>query len=356
MRPHLTTALVILLITSLLPASQEKMSGNFSAAARPEYLQRHKLASLLFEPRKADPSAFDSHAVECPMVFRYNDRWHMAYTAIKLTDGKPDSIIALADSDDLIHWKNRRPILPRGKTGQFDHGGVSGPFVWQEGTRLYMTYAGFPRIGYETRPGKHGLAYSDDLENWTRSAHNPIHEPGPKGSWNDNILYKTFIMKHAGKYWMFYNAHGSRDNCEQIGLATSTDRIHWAEHPDNPLLRKGDPVRYRDHVIIADPWIMKFGQLYHMFYFAYDGKHARECLATSTDLLHWTKSAFNPIMDAGPAGSYDSLHCHKPCVVESAGTYYHFYTACQVLRNKKEHRAIALATSKKLPNVKYRAN
>jgi len=279
----------------------------------------------------------------------------MAYTAITRTDGKVDSTIALADSTDLIHWTNRRRILRRGAPGQFDHGGVSGPFVWREGERLYMTYAGFPQLGYESRPGRHGLAHSDDLETWVRSSHNPIHGPGPKGGWNDSIVYKTFVMKHDGKYWMFYNAHGARDNCEQIGLATSTDRIVWKEHPANPLLRKGDPQRDRDHVIIADPWIMKFGRRYHMFYFAYDGRHARECLATSDDLIRWTKWKGNPLMDVGPAGTYDALHCHKPCIVESDGVYYHFYTACHKRRDGKEHRAIALATSRKLPGIAYRA-
>ncbi len=315
---------------------------------------RHKLESLVLEPRRNSPDAFDSQSVECPMVFRYGDQWHMAYTAITRIGGNVDSTIALADSDDLIHWTNRRQILQRGDAGTFDHGGVSGPFVWREGKRLYMTYAGFPRMGYEARPGKHGLAWSDDLETWARSPHNPIHGPGPKGTWNDNIVYKTFVMKHDGKYWMFYNAHGSRDNCEQIGLATSSDLIHWTEHPDNPLLRKGDPAKDRDNVIIADPWIMKSAHGYQMFYFAFDGKHARECLATSNDLLHWKKWSGNPVMDVGPPGTYDSLHCHKPCIVKAGGVYYHFYTACEIRPNGKEYRAIALATSEKLPDVAYR--
>ena len=315
---------------------------------------RHKLRSLVLQPQRDKPEAFDSHAVECPMVFRYGDRWYMAYSAIRLTDGKSDSTIGLADSKDLVHWTNRRRILPRGDPGEFDHGGISGPFVWQEGKRLYMTYAGFPRLGYEARPGKHGLAWSDDLQTWTKSPHNPIHGPGTKGTWNDNIVYKTFVMKHEGKYWMFYNAHGSRGNCEQIGLATSTDLVHWTEHPDNPLLRKGDPVKDRDHVIIADPWIMKSKDRYHLFYFAFDGKHARECLATSTDLLHWSKWPGNPVMDVGRRGTYDSLHCHKPCIVEADGVYYHFYTACEIRPDGKEYRAIALATSEELPGVAYR--
>ena len=33
-------------------------------------------------------------------------------------------------------------------------------------------------------------------------------------------MYKVFVMRHDGRYWMFYNAYGSTEKCEQIGLAT----------------------------------------------------------------------------------------------------------------------------------------
>jgi len=184
---------------------------------------------------------------------------------------------------------------------------------------------------------------------WTKASFNPIHLPGPKGTWNDDCLYKVFVLKHEGRYWMFYNAYGTPDRCEQIGLATSNDLREWREHPDNPLLRRGDAEKDRDHLIIGDPWIVKRGDLWEMYYFGFDGRHARENLATSSDLIHWTKSPFNPIMDAGPAGSYDSVHCHKPCLVEKDGVVYHFFTAVGVRGENPDYRAIGLATSRRLP-------
>ena len=124
--------------------------------------------------------------------------------------------------------------------------------------------------------------------------------------------------------------------------------------PDNPLLRRGDPKKDRDHRIIGDPWIMRQGDVWEMYYFGFDGQHARECLATSSDLVHWKKSPLNPIMDAGPPGTYDSIHCHKPCIILHDGVYYHFYTACGPRPDGSEHRAIGLAMSRKLPGVRYR--
>lgn len=324
---------------------------------RPAHLQRYKLKDLILEPRTQDPKLFDSHIVECPMVLRWRDRWLMYYSGIKLADGQVDSTIGMAVSDDLVHWKDCRQVLTHGPEGSFDHGGLTGPFVWAEGDELFMIYIGFPRLGYESRPGRHGFARSRDGINWEKDAVNPVHDIGPKDSWNQDCVYKTFVMKHAGEYWMYYNAEGLNDRgerCEQIGLATSTDLRHWREHPANPLLRSGDPVQNRDHKIIGDPWIMRCDDSWEMYYFGFDGRHAREHLATSADLLHWTKSPLNPIMDVGPPGSYDERYCHKPCIILHEGVYYHFYTAVGCRGEDHSYRAIALATSVILPDVAYR--
>jgi len=333
---------------------------------RPAHLQRFKLAELVLEPRSEDPSLFDSHKVECPMVIRRGGEWWMYYTGIQLVDGVVHKTIGRATSKDLVDWGDRRQVLERGPQGAFDFGGLSGPFVFEvdsthadeaRGPSLAMIYVAFPGLGYETKPGRQGLAWSTDGIQWTRSPANPIRDIGERPSWDDECLYKPFVTKHQGEFWMFYNAYGSADHCEQMGLAKAA-RLEgpWKRHPANPILRKGDPERDRDHRIIGDPWIMRSptADVWEMYYFAFDGQHARECLATSTDLVHWTKSPFNPIMDVGPPGSYDSIHCHKPSIVIHEGVYYHFVTSCGPDGRGGEHRAIGLATSRRIEGVKYR--
>lgn len=350
---------------------QPLWAGEPVGVDRPAHLQRYKLARPVFEPRRDDPALFDSGKVECPMVIRRGDAWWMYYTAIQIKDGMVHSTIGRAVSDDLIHWRDRRQVVQRGPEGAFDHGGISGPFVFSlpspatqsqpvanassASGRLYLIYIGFPRVGYESKPGRHGFAWSDDGIHWTKSPANPIRDVGEPGSWDDDCLYKTFVMPHAGKLWMFYNAYGAEARCEQIGLAVADELTGpWRRHPANPLIRPGDPQRDRDQVIIGDPWIMRHGEVWEMYYFGFDGRHARECLATSTDLIHWTKSPLNPILDAGPEGSYDAIHAHKPCIVVRDGVYYHFYTACGPDGAGGEHRTIGLATSQRLPGVEYR--
>lgn len=370
-------SLCALLVSAL---QGQVLTSQPAAGERPAHLRRHKLAERVLEPRSHDPSLFDSHKVECPMVIQRGDEWWMYYTGIQLVDGVVHKTIGRAVSTDLTHWTDRRQVLQRGPQGAFDFGGLSGPFVFEvkdHPTRpnrgnqrvsaelphsrppgsLAMIYVAFPGLGYETRPGRQGLAWSNDGVHWKRSPANPIRDIGEKGNWDDSCLYKPFVMHHQGRYWMFYNAYGTADHCEQMGLA-SAERLEgpWRRHPANPILRKGDPEKDRDHRIIGDPWVMRSPKddLWEMYYFAYDGQHARECLATSSDLVHWTKSPFNPIMDVGPPGSYDSIHCHKPSIVIQDGVYYHFFTACGSDGRGGEHRAIGLATSRKIEGVKYR--
>jgi len=104
-------------------ASDSPASRPADGLVRPPHLERHKLRDLVLEPRKADALAFDSIKVECPMVVRFKGQWLMYYSALRLNEGQVDSTIAVAVSDDLIRWRDRKQVLQRGPEGAFDHGG-----------------------------------------------------------------------------------------------------------------------------------------------------------------------------------------------------------------------------------------
>jgi hypothetical protein len=84
--------------------------------------------------------------------------------------------------------------------------------------------------------------------------------------------------------------------------------------------------------------------LWHLFYYGFDGERAGDGVATCEggSLVNWRKSPYNPILSHGPPGSYDSIHAHKPFVLEHNGIFYHFYCAVS-----ESERTIALATSER---------
>jgi predicted GH43/DUF377 family glycosyl hydrolase len=118
------------------------------------------------------------------------------------------------------------PVLPRGTSGQWDSQLVENPYVLFDGTGYHMWYAG----GTGTGATRIGYAYSSDgINNWAKQP-NPVLEPGPSGSWDDNNVLQPSVIFDGNSYHMWFG--GTRDiNDRRIGYATSPDSINWTEDP-----------------------------------------------------------------------------------------------------------------------------
>jgi beta-1,2-mannosidase len=111
-------------------------------------------------------------------------------------------------------------------------GGVEDPRLVQFGDTYYLTYT-----GYNKKDAQLCLATSKDLIHWERRG---VILPAYKGRWNVRWTKSGAIVpeKIAGKYWMYFLGT-TPDNNDQMGLASSTDLLHWTDATDAPVL----PVR-----------------------------------------------------------------------------------------------------------------
>jgi predicted GH43/DUF377 family glycosyl hydrolase len=346
---------LVILVTGGRAVCEE--GGTMSPRAdKPTYLQRFRVAKPVLLPGTREEST-DSDAVECPKVVFWEGKYYMFHTAIAREEGTRRERIALAASDDLVHWRKEGVVLDVGEEGAFDYGGLSAPFPYRDGNTWVLFYVGFSEKGYEAGRSGINFARSSDLRNWEKHPGGPVLTTSAGDEWDSRTVYQCFVTRYPdepeGPHWMFYNA-ARKDGHEQIGLATSEDLIHWQRHPENPLLRFDTMGLSERNGNVADPWIVRPEGLWHMFYFAFDGEHARDLVATSADWIHWELSPHNPVLDAGPPGSYDCVHAHKPCLIEKDGVWYHFYTSVGVYGESQWVRAIALATSERLTGVEYR--
>jgi predicted GH43/DUF377 family glycosyl hydrolase len=133
---------------------------------------------------------------------------------------------------------------------------------------------------------------------------NPVLQPGPgrftdpirgqKVAWEEKDVFNPAIVVKDGKIWMLYRAQ------DKIGKPAGTSRIGLAESPDGyHFIRRASPVLYPANDAekkyeweggCEDPRVVEDEKgLYYMTYTAYDGDKARLLIATSGDLLHWTK-------------------------------------------------------------------
>jgi len=320
---------------------------------------RNKYGQLVLKPSYRK-KAFDSHAVDCPFVFRHDGKYYMTFVG---WDGIGYRT-GMAVSDDLASWKKIGMIIDRGPSGSFTEYNIAMTSIIRD-NELYGsgevrkingkyigTYHTYPGEGYEVGPGMIGICYSDDLINWT--VEDPVLFPEKRYAWEAGGLYKSWFMEHDGVFYLFYNAKNitEGDWKEQIGFAYSSDLRTWTKYPLNPVITTGD-TRSFDGRFASDPCVFYHDGYWLLFYFglSYDG-HARDSMAYSSDLFTWYKT--NEILiDVGPQGSIDSKYAHKPSVIAKEGMLYHFYCAVSPSKEKytgeietAEIRGISFATSK----------
>jgi predicted GH43/DUF377 family glycosyl hydrolase len=119
---------------------------------------------------------------------------------------------------------------------------------------------------------------------FTRDRANPILRPGTQ-PWESKFVFNPAAVVKDGKVVLLYRAQG-QDGRSSIGLATSRDGVRFTRRPE-PVLVATEP--YELPGGCEDPRVVLVRGTYYMTYTGYDGTSARLCLATSRDLLSWTK-------------------------------------------------------------------
>lgn len=309
----------------------------------------YKYNKLVLAPSGKD-GEYDAKGVDCPYVFHHQGMWYMTFVAF---DGIGYQT-GLAKSKNLVDWEKVGCILKRDPSSPIRKYNVAMNWILRENDmnsrgelikvdgRFVGVYHAYPGEGYEQGAAIIGLAHSTDLLHW--EAGDPILHPEDGAEWERGGLYKPCLVKSNGKYYLFYNAKNNTQKPwhEQTGVAESTDLKTWKRYAENPIIRNGGPGSPDEH-FASDPCVVKNGNEWAFFYFGLDMKGvARELVATGPDLMHPVKHP-NPLIDVGPPGSVDSHYAHKPSVVTSGGDLYHFYCA---VGGKPEIRGISVARSR----------
>lgn len=213
-------------------------------------------------------------------------------------------------------------VLERGGPEDWDGGMVESPVVWYDepSARYGMVYTGYDlrypeRRGYTSVGGPRvGLAWSDDLLNWEKDLRSPVFgASGTAGAPDEAGATGPFIWYEKGTYYMFYfgtTTAGYEGGRKTMNLATSTDLVIWTRYEGNPIIEPAGNGWRRD--AIWHPHIQQVDSVYYLFFNAsgvVDG-HAEEFIgyATSPDLYTWTVDDANSPLLVGSRtpGAWDS--------------------------------------------------
>jgi predicted GH43/DUF377 family glycosyl hydrolase len=210
---RLPAVLVFLALVSLLRADG---IGGFGA-------WRRASDDPIVQPRGHN---WESAGTFNPAVVLHHGKFVMLYRA---QDAKGTSRLGYAESSDGIHFKRRPEPVLSPETDYEEEGGVEDPRLVSIDGTYYLTYT-----GYNKKDAQLCLATSKDLIHWERKG---VILPAYKGNWNIGWTKSGAIVpeKINGKYWMYFLGT-TADKTDEMGLAYSTDLLHWTEATKTPVL------------------------------------------------------------------------------------------------------------------------
>jgi predicted GH43/DUF377 family glycosyl hydrolase len=272
-------------------------------------------------------------------------------------------------------WRRHpgNPVFPAAR-GTWREDQTANPDLLLKGDTYYMYFRGqrdgHDRIGVATIP-------RDKFDGVTWNIHpEPIIDVGGPGSWDQNHALDPATILFNGKVFLYYTGCSPRAD-RAICLAVSDDGIHFKKFDRNPVVVGGAPEIFRrgdtlylyywrtvpgkrgfqihyatskdgynfhepkdslalpvgkegswDSFTVETPRIFQEGDLYYMLYCGSDRNKDypyNAGLATSKDLIHWTKYAGNPIFSRGVEGTWDEGAIWFTTVEKISGRYYMWY-------------------------------
>jgi predicted GH43/DUF377 family glycosyl hydrolase len=264
-------------------------------------------------------------------VAKEGSTYYMIYSSNYAT--LPTRCICGASSSDGKSWTRftAKPIIDKGSPGAWDDQRAAYMKIVTDLDGNLIKHNNQYQILYMGRRGvdsaQIGRAYANSMDStWTKDATNPIFSPddAEAETWEDYCNFSPLIFKEGNTYYMLYGA-GRSDNKYRIGLATSTNLVDWTrDTAANPVLEPTASAWDSERVIPEA--IYKQEGTYYLIYGGYDTTNYRQGIATSTDLKNWTKWSKNPIINIGPDTAWDDIYVDHSSVLIIGGKYYVYYT------------------------------
>lgn len=163
-----------------------------------------------------------------------------------------------------------------------------------------------------------------------------VLDVGCKNAFDEYCVTCPSVVFDGTLYRMWYSSvYDPRMGYGGIGLATSSDGVHWTRANDGePVLGVAAAGAFDDGQLIA-PDVHYDGRIYRMWYTGssleispFNVCYYRVGLATSNDGVHWQRAnEGKPVLDLGPPGSYDDVQAATPAVLREGNGYRMWYAA-----------------------------
>jgi predicted GH43/DUF377 family glycosyl hydrolase len=216
----------------------------------------------------------------------------------------------------------KNPIYGPQQSGEWDNwtNGV-GIVRSADGTKYHMYYADQKNgIGFAT-------ASIAEPTVWREHPASPVIRPKPEPHWEGGRLNQPRMAKVTDTHWRMYYTGWGQD-LWRMGLAESFDGgITWRRYSDDPLIPLGAPGS-RDSAAVCVPMVLRHGGKWHMWYTGSrkreEGIHT--FYATSPDGLRWDKYEGNPVLPTIPNSTWETSVVSRPYVRVEHGIFKMWYS------------------------------
>ena len=282
---------------------------------------------------KGQPTTWDDRFTDPGAVLYHDGMFHMFRNGFR---GFPaESQVGYVTSPDGFAWTKQgdEPVF---KTSEVAYAKIamyaSSALVMEDGTWVIYFYtwdsSSFPGSSVIGR-----ASASSPAGPWVADPE-PVLNPGAKGEWDAQQVLAPHVIQTAVGYVMYYSGTNA-SGAQRIGMATSTDGVQWTKYNDpatveapyvesDPVLQPGESGAW-DMGWVHQPRVLQTTDGWAMIYRgtkATDGNSMALGIATSTDGIHWVRSASNPVFKPTQIPRSRQFWFHSVLFVND--TYYLF--------------------------------
>jgi predicted GH43/DUF377 family glycosyl hydrolase len=225
-------------------------------------------------------------------------------------------------------------LSPDPKTWEGDYIAANGSAVFvQNGLLIWYWYVAGPK----DKP-RIGLAKEAGEKLW-RKEPAPVLDPGPVGAWDERAVADPYVIRIEPYFYLYYLGQ-DRAVRQRIGVARSSDGVHWEKLRANPVVEMDE-----EEAGVGEPAVWQSHGFYWMLYTVRDFAENRYLrLARSTDGVRWTKLA---VHYKGTQAWNSKVICDPTVVVEGERILVWFGGGDVASPDENLHGQIGFATLSK---------
>jgi beta-1,2-mannobiose phosphorylase / 1,2-beta-oligomannan phosphorylase len=255
-----------------------------------------------------------------PYVIFFQNKYWMYYTVPD--EQKKVLHIGIATSTDLTNWEKVGDI--RGIKGTVEEKGICAPSALIKDGVLHLFYQSYGNAKLDAICH----AYSKNGIDFERNVTNPIFRP-KISDWSCGRAIDAEVVIFKNQYFLYYATRDTSYKIQQQGVATAPitsnfDRNTWTEVPNMPMLKP--ELDWEKKCIEAASCIQKGKYLYMFYAGAYNNEPQQIGVARSTDGIHWTRLSKDPFLKNGAKGSWNESESGHPHILKAQdGKYFLFF-------------------------------